>query len=51
MEGRKEGYGELYCEGFNYFGFFKNDVPHGIGAIVTETQCQYGEFSEGVING
>jgi len=48
---QRDGYGELYCDHFNYFGFFKQDLPHGQGAIITETTCVFGEFKEGELNG
>ncbi len=32
----REGYGELFGDKFNYYGFFKNDLPHGQGALITE---------------
>lgn len=32
----REGYGELYSDDFNYYGSFKNDNPHGLGAMITE---------------
>ncbi len=43
-ETKREGYGENYADCFNYFGFYKNDLPNGLGAIITEQQCAYGEF-------
>lgn len=33
---QREGYGELFSDAFNYYGFFKNGLPHGQGAMVTE---------------
>jgi hypothetical protein len=42
VDNKKEGYGELYCQDFNFYGFFKNDLPHGTGALITEKQCQFG---------
>ena len=47
----REGYGENYANCFNYFGYFKNNVPHGKGAIVTEYQATYGNFMDGVLDG
>lgn len=48
---KREGYGENYAGCFNYYGFYKNDLPHGAGAIVTEHQCLYGNFEAGVLEG
>ena len=31
----RDGYGQNYAGCFNYYGFFKNDLPHGKGVIVT----------------
>jgi hypothetical protein len=47
----REGYGELYSDDFNYYGFFKNDFPHGQGALITEKECYCGEFVMGQIQG
>jgi hypothetical protein len=41
---KRDGYGENYAECFNYFGFYKNDLPNGLGAIITGQQCVYGHF-------
>lgn len=39
INGKKEGYGELFCEDFNYYGFFVNNFPNGFGAILTGNHC------------
>jgi hypothetical protein len=31
----REGYGELYSDDFNYYGFFKGGLPNGLGAMIT----------------
>ena len=36
---------------FNFYGHFANDQPNGIGAIVTENSCVYGNYSHGVLDG
>ena len=36
---------------FNYYGHFSNDHPSGIGAIVTDNSCIYGNFNSGVMEG
>jgi hypothetical protein len=41
---KREGYGENYAGCFNYFGNYKNDLPHGQGAIITDNQCLVGNF-------
>ena len=35
IETKRDGYGENYADCFNYFGFYKNDLPNGLGAIIT----------------
>ena len=47
----RDGYGENYAGCFNYYGFFKNDLPHGLGVIITENQVVYGNFISGVLEG
>lgn len=47
----REGYGEMYAEHFNYYGHFRNDLPHGTGAMLTDSHCFYGQFSEGRLEG
>jgi hypothetical protein len=48
---KRDGYGESYAGCFNYYGYFKNDLPHGLGAIITEHQCVLGNFHAGVLEG
>lgn len=48
---KREGYGEMYCDQFNYFGHFKDDLPHGTGALITEKKCLFGQFVAGVLEG
>ena len=47
----REGYGENYANCFNYFGYFKDDLPHGKGALITDYQATYGNFHKGLLDG
>lgn len=52
VNGKMNGYGELYDGHNSYFGNFKNDVPNGEGLIIKDMKDYIkGHFDNGKLKG
>jgi hypothetical protein len=52
LNGKKNGYGELFAGNHAYFGMFQNDVPDGEGLMIRGMKDYVkGNFRKGKLNG